>query len=137
AILNDLKRLSSLGDLPITYQSSCLRVHFPGCDADTVEKLAVELGLQRGVIGQDSDFDAFGGTEIALLFPFASSKTVSEIDFYDKPVAGRQGNRYRFDHWLSEPDPLLFSEPSEKEDSTRSDDGFGQDFIEVKADANP
>ena len=133
AILNDLKRLSSLGDLPITYQSSCLRVHFPGCDADTVENLAVELGLQRGVIGQDDDFDAFAGTEIELLFPFASSKTVSEIEFYDKPV----GNRYQFDHWLSGPDPLLFSEPSEREDSTRSDDGFGRDFIEVKADANP
>lgn len=137
AILNDLKRLSSLGDLPITYQSSCLRVHFSGCDADTVEKLAVELGLQRGVIGQDDDFDTFAGTEIALLFPFAPSKTVSEAEFYDGPVAGRQRNRYQFDYWLNGPDPLLFSEPSEKEYSARSDDGLGQDFIEIKAEANP
>ena len=135
AILNDLKCLSSLGDLPITYQSSCLRVHFPGCDADTVEILAVELGLQRGVIGQDDNFDAFAGTEIALLFPFAPSKTVSEAEFYDRPVAGRQQNRYQFDYWLSGPDPLLFSEPSENEYSARSDDGFGQDFIEIKAEA--
>ena len=136
-ILNDLKRLSSLGDLPITYQSSCLRVHFPGCDADTVEKLAVELGLQRGVIGQDDDFDAFAGTEIALLFPFAPSKTVSEVEFYDRPVEGRQINRYQFDFWAKGPDPLLFSEPSEEEYSTRSDDGLGLDFVEVKAEPNP
>lgn len=136
-ILNDLKRLSSLGDLPITYQSSCLRVHFPGCDTETVEKLAIELGLQRGVIGQDDDFDAFAGTEIALLFPFAPSKPVSETEFYDRPVTGQQGIRYHFDHWLREPDPLLFSEPSEKGDSAQSDDGLGQDFIELKAEANP
>lgn len=90
AVLNDLKRLSKLGDLPITYHDSCLRIHFPGCDAETVEKICDELGVQRGVIRQDPDFDAFVGTEIALLFPFAPSRTPSESSFMAKSVTGRQ-----------------------------------------------
>ncbi|KAI9710925.1 MAG: hypothetical protein M1820_002360 [Bogoriella megaspora] len=83
AVLNDLQRLAALGDLPITYRTSSLRVHFPGCDAETVERLCDELGIQRGIITQDADFDAYTGTEIALLFPFAPSKEVSECEFYD------------------------------------------------------
>jgi hypothetical protein len=135
-ILNDLKRLSNIGDLPITYQNSCLRVHFPGCDSETVERLALELDLQRGVIGQDAEFDAFAGTEIALLFPFAPSKTISERSFYQKPVQGRQINRDIFDpYWIREPDPILFSEhgDSPEEYSTRSDAGLEHDMVEVAA----
>jgi hypothetical protein len=86
AILNDLKRLSALGDIPITYQNSRLRVHFPGCDGETVEKLADELGVNRGIVGQDPEFDAFVGTEIALLFPFPSSKVGSECSLYERSV---------------------------------------------------
>jgi len=78
AVLNDLKKVSALGDLPITYQGSSLRVHFPGCDSDTVERLCDELNVQRGLVFQDEDFDAFTGTEMALLFPFAPSKPASE-----------------------------------------------------------
>ncbi|KAF9640384.1 hypothetical protein BFW01_g12190 [Lasiodiplodia theobromae] len=87
AVLNDLKRLSALGDLPITYHDSMLCVHFPGVDADTVERLCDELGVQRGFIRQDEDFDGFVGTEIALLFPFAPSKTPSEASFLAKKPA--------------------------------------------------
>jgi len=89
-ILNDLKRLSALGDLPITYQDSSIRIHFPGCDADTVERLAEELGIQRGVIHQDEDFDVYNGTEIALLFPYAASQSPSECSFYEKSVTHRK-----------------------------------------------
>lgn len=88
--LRDLQRLSVLGDLPITYEHSTLRVHFPGCDAGTVEKICDEFGVQRGVVSQDDDFDSFVGTEIALLFPFASSRTPSECSFYEKDVFHRQ-----------------------------------------------
>jgi len=74
AIMNDLKRLSSLGDLPITLeQKSILRVRFPGCDSGTVERLCDEVGVQRGIIHQDEDFDSSAGTRMALLFPFAST----------------------------------------------------------------
>ncbi|KAK4547480.1 hypothetical protein LTR36_001136 [Oleoguttula mirabilis] len=78
ATLNDLKRLSALGDLPITYEGEHLRIHFPGCDADSVERLCEELNISRGTVVQDDEFDAFAGTEIALLFPFAPSQGVSE-----------------------------------------------------------
>ncbi|KAL5045730.1 hypothetical protein BDW71DRAFT_198004 [Aspergillus fruticulosus] len=74
AILSDLKRLATLGDLPILLQDrSTIRVRFPGCDAETVERLCDEVGVQRGKIGQDADFDIRTGAELALLFPFAPS----------------------------------------------------------------
>jgi hypothetical protein len=116
AILNDLKRLSALGDIPITYQNSKLRVHFPGCDAETVEKLADELGVNRGIIGQDLEFDAFVGTEIALLFPFASSKVGSECSLYERSVEHHQTNPIQDD----------FASP---EFSTLSDAGLEFEYV--------
>jgi len=78
AIMNDLKRLSALGDLAVTLEpGSVLRVRFPGCDAETVERLCDEVGVQRGVIRQDADFDASCGGRMALLFPFASTSEKS------------------------------------------------------------
>ncbi|GMF93805.1 unnamed protein product [Aspergillus oryzae] len=78
AVLNDLKRLSTLGDLPILlHDKSTLRVRFPGCDAVTVERLCDEVGVQRGKIMQDEDFDARTGADLALLFPFAPSVPAS------------------------------------------------------------
>jgi len=72
ATMNDLKKLSTLGDLPITLeQKSILRIRFPGCDAEIVERLCDEVGVQRGIIYQDEDFDRTAGTQMALLFPFA------------------------------------------------------------------
>ena len=127
-VLNDLKRLSALGDLPITYHSSTLRVHFPGCDAETVEKICNELGVQRGVVGQDEDFDAFVGSEIALLFPFAPSVTPSENSFLAKSVSERQ-EQIDWRHMLS-PEHLSTTE----EYSTHSEDGL--DFEDV-GDNNP
>jgi hypothetical protein len=90
SVLKDLQRLAELGDLPISYQKSTLKVHFPGCDKDSVETICNDLEVQRGVVHQDEDFDAFVGTDIALLFPFAPSQTPSECSFFDKPVSGRQ-----------------------------------------------
>ncbi|KAL4905836.1 hypothetical protein BDW74DRAFT_167516 [Aspergillus multicolor] len=74
AILNDLKCLATLGDLPILLEDrSTIRVRFPGCDAETVERLCDEVGVQRGKVSQDADFDVRTGAELALLFPFAPS----------------------------------------------------------------
>ncbi|KAL1966555.1 hypothetical protein VTN77DRAFT_4477 [Rasamsonia byssochlamydoides] len=74
AVMNDLKRLATLGDLPVSlHGKSTIRVRFPGCDADQVERLCDEVGVQRGQIFQDDDFDVRNGTELALLFPFAPS----------------------------------------------------------------
>ncbi|KAE8372925.1 casein kinase II beta 2 subunit [Aspergillus bertholletiae] len=78
AVLNDLKRLSTLGDLPILlHDKSTIRVRFPGCDAATVERLCDEVGVQRGKIMQDEEFDVRIGADLALLFPFAPSVPAS------------------------------------------------------------
>ncbi|KAB8238810.1 NADP-dependent oxidoreductase domain-containing protein [Aspergillus alliaceus] len=84
AVLNDLKRLSTLGDLPILlHDRSTLRVRFPGCDAATVERLCDEVGVQRGKIMQDEDFDIRTGADLALLFPFAPSIPASpEVGYF-------------------------------------------------------
>lgn len=90
AVLKDLQRLAALGDLPITYEDSALKVHFPGCDAQTVESICNDFGITRGVVHEDENFNSSVGTDIALLFPFAPSKTPSECSFYAKPVTDRQ-----------------------------------------------
>jgi hypothetical protein len=89
-IMNDLEKLSSLGDLPLSLpNSSTLRVRFPGCDCDTINRLCQELGVRRGLTYQDEDFDSSYGTEMALLFPFAPSHTPSEFSFSPEVGAGQ------------------------------------------------
>lgn len=86
AVVNDLKKLSALGDLPILlHDQSTIRVRFPGCDAESVARLCVEAGIHRGVIHQDEDFEVRNGTEMALLFPFAPSHQASESLSFDSP----------------------------------------------------
>jgi hypothetical protein len=59
AVFADLKKLATLGDLPITLakdKEDTIRVHFAGCDKAFVERLCDEVGVQRGVIGEDDRF---------------------------------------------------------------------------------
>jgi len=80
AVMTDLKKLSGLGDLPIALEKgSVLRVRFPGVDAETVESLCNDVGVQRGVIREDSDFEASAGVPVALRFPFAPDICVDTI----------------------------------------------------------
>jgi len=132
AVLKDLQRLSELGDLPITYKDSTLKVHFPGCDRDTVETICNDFEVRRGVVHQDEDFDDFVGTDIALLFPFASSRTPSECSFFEKPVSGRQHvPAIDWEHMLSP--PVLSSDAY----STHSENGFDE-YLDVEdATSNP
>jgi hypothetical protein len=136
AVFNDLKRLSALGDLPITYQGSSLRIHFPGCDADTVEGLCSELGVQRGVVVQDEAFDAFAGTEIALLFPFAPSTEPSltagscASELYDYPTKSAMASQR---HIINFSDMMTLS--GSPAYSTLSDTGF-EDIIDAEVE-NP
>lgn len=122
AVLNDLKRLSALGDLPITYEGSYLRVHFPGCDADSVERLCEELSVQRGNVVQDDAFDAFAGTEIAMLFPFAPSEA-SEADGGEFFIENAKSVLAPQRHVISLDDMLTPSDIYEAY-STRSESGF-------------
>jgi hypothetical protein len=93
--MNDLKRLSSLGDLPISLeQNSTIRVRFPGCDSVTVERLCDEVGVQRGIVYEDPDFLTSVGGEVALLFPFAST---SEHTVSSPNVSARSETGHRLD----------------------------------------
>ncbi|KAI5923291.1 hypothetical protein F4810DRAFT_214432 [Camillea tinctor] len=72
SILSDIKKLSSLGDLPVQLEKgNILRVRFPGVDARTVESLCDDLGLTRGVVYEDPEFDTEVGVPMALKFPCA------------------------------------------------------------------
>jgi len=72
AIDTDLRRLAILGDLPVLLEKhNTLRVRFPGVDAETIERLCDDIGIQRGVVGQDPEFDHVAGVPVALKFPFA------------------------------------------------------------------
>lgn len=135
AIHTDIKRLSSLGDLLITYEDTRLRVHFPGCDYETVEGLCNELGVRQGVVVQDEAFDSFVGAEIALLFPFAPNRASSldeacdgheffdthhradKIDFEDMMTPDlsehySSASEHGFEDILIEDTPWLSSSPS-------------------------
>lgn len=73
--LADLKRLSALGNLPLslinTPKSPALSIRFPGCDAETVSNLCEELGIIRGIVREDEGWTESREVEMALLFPFA------------------------------------------------------------------
>ncbi|KAK4147882.1 uncharacterized protein C8A04DRAFT_24443 [Dichotomopilus funicola] len=72
AVMTDLKNLSGLGDLPIFLEkNNILRVRFPGMDAEAVERLCDDVGVKRGVIGEDPEFHTNPAVEVALRFPFA------------------------------------------------------------------
>lgn len=86
AVMADLKALARLGDLPISLErADLLRVRFPGVDAETVERLCNDVGVQRGIIKEDPDFDMDAGVQVALRFPYAPaddgcSKTLTSPD---------------------------------------------------------
>lgn len=72
ATLGDIKKLSTVGDLPVNLvKGHIIRVRFPGVDAGTVECLMDDLGLTRGMVGEDPEFNAATGVPMALRFPFA------------------------------------------------------------------
>jgi len=80
AIFADLRRLAILGDLPVLLEKhNTLRVRFPGVDAETIERLCDDIGVQRGVVGQDPNFDTEVGVPMALKFPFAPDTTKSAM----------------------------------------------------------
>ncbi|KAI1118005.1 hypothetical protein F5Y14DRAFT_438853 [Nemania sp. NC0429] len=77
--LADIKKLATLGDLPIQLmQGYILRVRFPGVDGETVEAICDDLGLTRGVVHEDANFNVEMGVPMALKFPFASDARVPD-----------------------------------------------------------
>ena len=80
---SDLTRLSTLGSLPISHPNPhTIEVRFAGCDAKTVQHLCDELGVQRGIIREDPEWNENDGDKdvgMALLFPWAPSHPGSDI----------------------------------------------------------
>ncbi|KAM3534596.1 hypothetical protein MY4038_002146 [Beauveria bassiana] len=77
AVYADLRRLSVLGDLPVVMEkSNVIRVRFPGVDVHALESLCDDIGIQRGVLGQDPQSD---NMHMTLHIPFApeSAKTLT------------------------------------------------------------
>ena len=134
AVLADLKRLAQLGDLPLSLatgdaKATTLQVRFPGCDAQTVERLCDEVGVRRGVIRQDEGFEEERDVEMALLFPFAPSGALSDtssrdqdVDMYFSPAKQPQPDKLDWRNMLSPSEHTLTS-PS-KSLGTKTDDGF-------------
>ena len=95
AVLDSLRRLSALGDLPVHLEKgrkggTVLRVRFPGVDATTVESLCEDLGLTRGLVSQDADFDAGVGAPVALQFPFAPDAEEGDVSSPGGSVRSRR-----------------------------------------------
>ncbi|KAI0125935.1 hypothetical protein BJ170DRAFT_633183 [Xylariales sp. AK1849] len=121
AVLSDIKKLSSLGDLPIHLEGGhTLRVRFPGVDADTVESLLDDLGLTRGIVREDAAFDDETGVTMALMFPFAPDNSGVETMALNSPSGSLKSDEERFpaeeelfegfsemeeNPWLAPPEP--------------------------------
>lgn len=59
AVWSELQKLATLGDLPVSLakdKDDTIRVHFAGCDRETVEKLCLEVGVMRGIVGEEERF---------------------------------------------------------------------------------
>ena len=132
AVMNDLKHLSTLGDLPISLENSTtLRVRFPGCDRDTVENLCRELNIRRGIVGQDEGFDQKTGTEMALLFPFAPSRAASEA-MYETEIRARPPKRAKREHvnWHEMISPTVTNSPGHSHRSATSSELEFEEIVE-------
>ncbi|KAK2591779.1 hypothetical protein QQS21_010538 [Conoideocrella luteorostrata] len=106
-VYSDIRRLSALGSLPaVMEKGDTIRVRFPGVDAFTVERLCDDIGIQRGIIGQDPDFDATMGVTMALKFPFApeSEETVSSPGGSARSL---EGSRFDDAHSSSQDDSFV------------------------------
>jgi hypothetical protein len=111
-VMSDLKRLANLGDLPVLLdKGSVIRVRFPGVDANALERLCDDVGVQRGIVRQDENFDASVGAPVALRFPFAPDA--------DQPEAPKT---------LSSPGGSLRSHGSEQ--SSVIEDGFLDEYMD-------
>jgi len=115
-VMNDLNRLSTLGELPVSmHDKSTIRVRFPGCDADQVARLCDEVGVQRGRISQDEDFDRRNGAELALLFPFAPSvppTPVTELYTIHDASRDKRGEELDWRRMMSVDGSSLTTQPS-------------------------
>ena len=98
AVLNDLRQLSALGDLPFSVTRSpsgpILALRFPGCDGATVSRLCDEANVCRGIIREDEAWVHDRDVEMALLFPLAPG----DSDATNDEIWRHFGNSCYFEH---------------------------------------
>ncbi|KAM0216656.1 hypothetical protein ACHAPA_007606 [Fusarium lateritium] len=145
----DLRRLAVLGDLPVFLEKhNTLRVRFPGVDAETIERLCDDIGIQRGVVGQDPEFDDAVGGSVALRFPFAPdsgnmalspSESRRSLEGYETEEISTLGEDYFVQEafldemddnsWLAETDGYETMSPQTSSVAGRSEDYEGLEGI--------
>lgn len=78
----DLTNLFDLGELPIKYLSktNVLRIHFPNCDRERLEKLCIEKGIVGGVVLEEAAAAA------------NNAKTKSPAQVYESDVLSSYGD---------------------------------------------
>lgn len=55
-VMSELRKLASLGNLPVTFKEDTIRIHFAGCERETVKQLCNDVGLILGIIGEEEPF---------------------------------------------------------------------------------
>ena len=162
-VLNDLKRLSTFGDLPIslthTPNGPILIVRFLGCDAALVSRLCDEVGITRGVVKEDEAWDYTDGdkdVQMALLFPLAPTKdTLGNIesdlsgdDYFGKPNPLEQEVRQEQLYWRnmyssskrsihSDDSEMSFGEATQRSPIFRASSPSGYESLEGSYDWTP
>ncbi|KAK1638357.1 casein kinase II beta 2 subunit [Colletotrichum phormii] len=138
-VFADLKRLAILGDLPVTMEKkNVLRVRFPGVDAETVERLCDDAGVQRGIVGEDADFEIENGVPMALQFPYAPDgvKTITSpggslrsLSGIDVDLEEAFMDEMEEHSWMSDPEGYESVSPTPKTSEDCSDGYEGLEGI--------
>ena len=124
AVFADLRKLATLGDLPVSlakYKEDTIRVFFAGCDREIVERLCDEVGVTRGIIGEEECF----GFELlmpTLDFHPMMTKLVPGMRNSASGSPPSQPQRRVNLYWQ---DMLSSSDDDEDGDSSISEDGYG------------
>jgi hypothetical protein len=146
AINADIRRLSMLGDLPVSLvgpNHDTLRVHFRGCDREFVERICDEFGVCRGVVHEDERFafgmlapgcDSLDWKEMRSASP-PSSSAYSEDGFEDEYISdGNEcirsrvtGSDYQSEDYYFDPadQPVVVPSPGYSSSGGSSNKGYG------------
>lgn len=87
AVADNIRRLASLGELPVSIEDRGIRVYFPNCEPEQVDSLLVSAEVTQGVIRSHNDNNIISpidsSSESAYYLNSESSDSASSSDgFY-------------------------------------------------------